>query len=103
MKFLIALALIILMQSPAYSQAITVLVDSEDVVRANLVKNENGFVREVRTPSTNFVYLNENGERVELDYKIKGVLDERTFEKKHKLIARFGPMVLGLVLGKLFN
>ncbi len=51
------------------------LVDSEDGVRTNLVKNENGFVREVRTPSTNFVYLNENGERVELDYKIKGVLD----------------------------
>ncbi len=89
--------------APAYSQAITVLVDSENTVRTNLVKNENGFVREVRTKATNFIYINEDGERVELDYKIKGVLDERALEKRHPLVYKFGPMVLGLILGKIFN
>lgn len=104
MKYLIILGIVMIMgMAPAYSETLTSLVDSQETIRLDTIITPQGLTKQARTKTQTFQYMTQEGEVVTRVYHVKGVSDDREFSKKHPLVYKFGPMVLGLVLGKLFN
>lgn len=104
MKYLLSLLVVFFTAlAPAYSETLTSLIDSQETVRLDTIVTPQGLTKQARTKTQTFQYMTQEGEVVTRVYKVRGVSDDREFSKKHPLVYKFGPMVLGLILGKLFN
>ena len=94
MKFLIALALIILMQAPAQAETIiTGLVNSYEQEHTTFIMNEKGFTQETHNKTTVYEYITKEGTRVELPYKVKGLKDSRRFRVRHPILYMLAPLL----------
>lgn len=104
MKQLIALGIVFFMGlAPVQAETLTSIVDSEEVIKLDTIVTPQGLTKQSRTKVTKYTYMTQEGALTSLEYKVKGVSDDRELSKKHPLVYKFGPMVLGLILGKIFN
>lgn len=97
-QLILALFLMIMSVAPAYCQEVlTGLVNSHVDEVPVIIMNKNGVTQEKIVKVTTYEYLNKEGARVELPYKVPGLPDTRRFRVKHKYLYTFGPLVPGLV------
>lgn len=99
MKYLITLLVVFFTGlAPAFCQEVlTGLVNSHVDEVPVIIMNKNGVTQEKIVKVTTYEYLNKEGARIELPYKVPGLPDTRRFRVKHKYLYTFGPLVPGLV------
>ena len=86
-KILPAILTIFLMTSPAFAgTVITTLADSHIIEEKNMIRTRSGYVKEQVNKITVYTYITSDGEKIEKNYKIKKLVDSRTFEQKHPIL-----------------
>lgn len=102
MKFcnslLVACLVVFLQSAPAFCQEVlTGLVNSHVDEVPVIIMNKNGVTQEKTIKVTTYEYLNKEGARVELPYKVPGLPDTRRFRVRHPFLYLLAPLVPTLI------
>lgn len=99
MKYLIALLVVFFTGlAPAFCQEVlTGLVNSHVDEVPVIIMNKNGVTQEKTIKVTTYEYLNKEGARVELPYKVPGLPDTRRFRVRHPFLYLLAPLVPTLI------
>lgn len=99
MKYLIALFIVFTVgMAPAFCQEVlTGLVNSHVDEVPVIIMNKNGVTQEKIVKVTTYEYLNKEGARVELPYKVPGLPDTRRFRVRHPLLYMLAPLIPTLI------
>lgn len=85
------LGLALTLMPPAYAgDVITTLSESRQEVVTHVIRNRWGITKEVKILVTHYVYLTQNGDKIDETYKIKSLIDSRPFWIKHSLVKKVG-------------